>query len=72
MSSKLVNKSTALGYLRIGKMLVHICHDDVAVVISRSIFIQSNFHGANIPGIARLSGETPKSVFNSKIDKTVL
>ena len=30
---------------------------------------QSNFYSANIPGEARLSGATAKSVFNSKIDE---
>ena len=32
---------------------------------------QSNFYSANIPGEARLSGATAKSVFNSKIEETV-
>ena len=33
---------------------------------------QSNFYSANIPGEARLSGVTAKSVFNnSKIEETV-
>ena len=32
---------------------------------------QSNFYSANIPGKARLSGVTTKSVFNSKIKETV-
>ena len=32
---------------------------------------QSNFYSDNIPGEARLSGATAKSVFNSKIEKTV-
>ena len=32
---------------------------------------QSNFYSANIPGKARLSGTTAKSVFNSKIEETV-
>ena len=32
---------------------------------------QSNFYSANIPGKARLSGATAKSVFNSKIEETV-
>ena len=32
---------------------------------------QSNFYGANIPGRARLSGVTTKSVFKSKIDEAV-
>ena len=32
---------------------------------------QSNFYSANIPGKARLSGVTAKSVFNSKIEETV-
>ena len=32
---------------------------------------QSNFYGANIPGEAKLSGATAKSVFNSKIEETV-
>ena len=31
---------------------------------------QSNFYSANIPGKARLSGATAKSVFNSKIEET--
>ena len=31
---------------------------------------QSNFYSANIPGEARLSGATTKSVFNSKIEET--
>ena len=33
---------------------------------------KSNFYSANIPGEARLSGATAKSVFNSKIEDTVL
>ena len=33
---------------------------------------QSNFYSANLPGKARLSGTTAKSVFNSKIDQAVL
>ena len=32
---------------------------------------QANFYSANIPGKARLSGATAKSVFNSKIKETV-
>ena len=32
---------------------------------------QSNFYNANIPGGARLSGTTAKSVFNSKTDEAV-
>ena len=32
---------------------------------------QSNFSSANIPGKARLSGATAKSVINSKIEETV-
>ena len=32
---------------------------------------QSNFYSVNIPGEARLSGATAKSVFNSKIEETV-
>ena len=32
---------------------------------------QSNFYSTNIPGEARLSGTTAKSVFNSKIDQAV-
>ena len=32
---------------------------------------ESNFCRANIPGEARLSGATAKSVFNSKIEETV-
>ena len=32
---------------------------------------QSNFYSANIPGEARLSGATAKSVFYSKIEETV-
>ena len=32
---------------------------------------QLNFHSANIPGEARLSGVTAESVFNSKIDGAV-
>ena len=32
---------------------------------------QSNLYSANIPGEARLSGATAKSVFNSKIEETV-
>ena len=32
---------------------------------------QSNFYSANIPGEARLSGATAKSVFNSKMEETV-
>ena len=32
---------------------------------------QSNFYCVNIPGEARLSGETAESVFNSKIKETV-
>ena len=32
---------------------------------------QSNFYSDNIPGRARLSGATAKSVFNSKIEETV-
>ena len=32
---------------------------------------QSNFYSANIPGEARFSGTTAKSVFNSKIEETV-
>ena len=32
---------------------------------------QSNFYSANIPGEARFSGATAKSVFNSKIEETV-
>ena len=32
---------------------------------------QSNFYSANIPGKARLSGATAKSVFNSEIEETV-
>ena len=30
-----------------------------------------NFYSANIPGVARLSGATSKSVLNSKIDEAV-
>ena len=33
---------------------------------------QSNLYSANIPGKARLSGATAKSVFNSRIKETVL
>ena len=40
------------------------------LLINQSIN-QSNFHSTNIPGIARLSGATSKSVFNSKIDEAV-
>ena len=32
---------------------------------------QPNFHSANIPGVARLSGATSKSVLNSKMDEAV-
>ena len=32
---------------------------------------QSNLYSANIPGEARLSGATAKSVFNSKMEETV-
>ena len=32
---------------------------------------QSNFYNVNIPGEARLSGATAKSVFNNKIEETV-
>ena len=32
---------------------------------------QSDFYSANIPGIARLSGATTKSVFKGKIDEAV-
>ena len=32
---------------------------------------QSNFYSTNIPGKARFSGATAKSVFNSKIEETV-
>ena len=32
---------------------------------------QSNIYSANIPGVARLSGATSKSVLNSKIDEAV-
>ena len=32
---------------------------------------QPNFYSANIPGVARLSGATSKSVLNSKIDEAV-
>ena len=32
---------------------------------------RTNFNSANIPGEARLSGATAKSVFNSKIEETV-
>ena len=32
---------------------------------------QSNFYSANIPGLARLSGATDGSVFNSQIDEAV-
>ena len=32
---------------------------------------QSNFYSANIPGKAKLSGVTAKSVFNSKTEETV-
>ena len=35
------------------------------------LLYQSNFYSANIPGEARLSGATAKSVFNSKIEETV-
>ena len=35
------------------------------------IINQSNFYSANIPGEARLSGATAKSVFNSKFEGTV-
>ena len=34
--------------------------------------IKSNFYSANIPGKARLSGATAESVFNCKIEETVL
>ena len=32
---------------------------------------QPNFYSANIPGVARLSGATSKSVLNNKIDEAV-
>ena len=32
---------------------------------------QSNFYSANIPSVARLTGATAESLFNSKIDKAV-
>ena len=32
---------------------------------------QSNFYSGNIPGVARLSGATSKSVLNSKIDEAM-
>ena len=32
---------------------------------------EPNFYSANIPGVARLNGATPKSVLNSKIDEAV-
>ena len=43
---------------------------DLICNLPRSIN-QSNFYSANIPGEARLSGATAKSVFNSKIEETV-
>ena len=39
--------------------------------VYQSIINQSNFYSTDIPGEARLSGTTAKSVFNSKIEKTV-
>ena len=45
---------------------------EAAALIDQSMDLP-NFYGANIPGIARLSGATAKSVFKSTIiDKTVL
>ena len=41
-----------------------------ALSINQSIN-QSNFYNTNIPSAARLSGAAAKSVFNSKIEKTV-
>ena len=38
---------------------------------SPSFINQSNFHRANIPGEARLSGMTAESVFKNKIDEAV-
>ena len=38
---------------------------------SKNSINQSNFYSANIPGEAKLSGATAKSVFNSKIEETV-
>ena len=40
-------------------------------VCSHQSVSQSNFYSTNIPGKARLSGTTDKSVFNSRIDETV-
>ena len=61
----------------------HACHDNKReslkchqprnsrVETQYSFVSQSNFYSANIPGKARLSGATAKSVFNSKIEETV-
>ena len=40
--------------------------------LSKFSINQSIFYSVNIPGEARLSGATAKSVFNSKIEETVL
>ena len=53
------------------KVVFHgICRSANRFVINQSIN-QSEFYSANIPGEARLSGVTAKSVFNSKIEETV-
>ena len=43
----------------------------VLEIVHSTSINQSNFYSANIPGEARLSGATAKSVFNSKIEETV-
>ena len=43
--------------------------NEVQSLINQSI--NQNLYSANIPGEARLSGATAKSVFNKKIEETV-
>ena len=43
----------------------------VSMCLPNQSINQSNFSSVNIPGKARLSGVTAKSVFNCKIEETV-